>query len=70
MGQQQEFAHVGRHAEDLAGGRVLLPGERIKLSAAAQDLKHNKRLIDGGKLAPVSSKTAKKEEETDDAARN
>lgn len=44
------YACVSRHAEDLTGGRTLLPGERAEVDA---DDPHNKRLIDEGKLVPV-----------------
>lgn len=46
---------ASRHAEDLASGRTVAPGESFYLSAAEQGDPHNKRLIDEGKVLITAS---------------
>lgn len=45
---QTRFTFVGVHAQDLEGGRVVAPGERVDLDKKGQE--DNARLIDEGLL--------------------
>jgi hypothetical protein len=49
------------HPEDLASGRVISPGESVKLTDDELKEPHNKRLIDEGVL--LEKQQAKKEPE-------
>lgn len=51
----KEFKLVGDHAEDLAAGQMLAPGETIKLKQEDIDDPHNARLIEEGKLLDVEA---------------
>jgi hypothetical protein len=59
-----EYKHVGKHAEELAGGVMLGPGETTDLSGEQE--KENERLIKDGILVPAGSQKtgSKKKEET------
>lgn len=46
---------VGGHAEDLADGRVLEPGQQAPLTSAEADDAHNRRLLDEGLLVKVAA---------------
>jgi hypothetical protein len=47
---KSDFKFIGTHAEDLADGRLLVPGETVSLTS--EDLKdpHNARYVDEGLL--------------------
>lgn len=55
----KEFAYVGNHVQDLDGGRMMGPGERVTLSADDQKLSTNARLIDEGLLVPTGHRGTK-----------
>lgn len=57
------FRNVGRHAQDLEGGRMLEPGGTAILSKKAQGLPHNKRLIAEGLLIPATEAAERDAEE-------
>lgn len=44
------FVYDGSHPQDIAGGRMLAPGDEVDLSAAEAAHPDNKRLVDAGKL--------------------
>lgn len=52
-----EYKVLSDHAEDLADGRMVGPGETIKLSKEDIEDPHNKRLIDEGLLLEISDAT-------------
>jgi len=45
-----------RHAQDLADGRVVAPGDRVRLSDEDALVPHNAALLAEGALIPVSDK--------------
>lgn len=45
-----EFRFVGGHTADLASGRVVAPGETVKLTEDELKEPHNQRLVDEGLL--------------------
>jgi hypothetical protein len=51
--KDQRFKLIGGHPEDLADGRVLVPGTYTDLTVEQQEDEHNKRLIDEGLLIPA-----------------
>jgi hypothetical protein len=54
-----EYKHVGNHAEDLADGRMLAPGETVKLNDKQLAEPHNQRLITEGILLDLGPKREK-----------
>lgn len=62
-----DYRNVGRHAEDLADGRVLAPGEEASLSAEQARDEHNARLIEEGKLSKVARAKSDKNNDGGDA---
>jgi hypothetical protein len=48
-----KFRYEGDHADVLADGTPIGPGDPVTLDAAAQKKPHNKRLIAEGKLRSV-----------------
>lgn len=66
-----KYTLISDHAEDLADGRVLGPGEEADLDEEAIKDPHNKRLIEEGKLisgddeesAPKTSRSSKRKED-------
>jgi hypothetical protein len=54
---------VGQHPEDLANGRVLAPGEAVKLTDQDTQDDHNKRLIDEGRLIALDDGKSKSKKE-------
>jgi hypothetical protein len=60
----KEYRHMGDHAEELAGGRPVGPGEAVELSAEDEKDPHNKSLIEQGIFVPTApdKKGAKKDE--------
>jgi TATA-box binding protein (TBP) (component of TFIID and TFIIIB) len=58
-----KFRFVGSHAEDLASGQIVAPGEFINLSADEVDDPHNATLIADGKLLGTGAKSRKEVEE-------
>jgi hypothetical protein len=50
-----EYRFVGSHADALANGRPVEPGEVVKLSD--EETKDNQTLIDGGVLIETSKKS-------------
>lgn len=52
MTDTTEYVHVGRHADILASGRHVGPGDHVRESALADEDRH---LIDEQRLVPVSS---------------
>lgn len=51
-----EYKHVGNHAEDLADGRMVGPGEVIELDEDAVRDPHNERLLAEGILIGMDNK--------------
>lgn len=51
------YMSVSRHAEDLADGRVLAPGERADIDPEAP---HNQALIEDGRLIPAPEPAPKR----------
>lgn len=56
-----KYKLISDHAEDLADGRVLGPGEEAELDEEAVEDPHNQRLIEEGKLIPVEETEAEAE---------
>jgi hypothetical protein len=52
-----EFRYVGSHADTLANGRPVEPGEFVKLSD--EEAEANQGLIDDGHLTKVEGKSSK-----------
>lgn len=52
---KEDYKVVSDHAEDLADGRVLAPGEVVKLSKEDLEDPHNQRLLEEGKLLDVKA---------------
>lgn len=52
MTPTDEYAHVGRHADILASGRHLGPGDRVTDKDLSPEDRH---LIEEGRLIPVST---------------
>lgn len=50
------YKFVGGHVDDLADGRVLVPGDTYQLTDEQLDEPHNKRHIDAHLLLPVEKK--------------
>ena len=50
-----EHKYVGKHLDDLADGRVLVPGQTYELDDAALAEPHNVQRIDEGLLIPVQT---------------
>lgn len=48
-----EYKWVGLHPQDLASGRMLAPGERVKLTDEEATDPHNAALIEDGTLLSV-----------------
>lgn len=53
------FKHIGSHADSLANGQVLGPGETVDLSASEERKPHNQSLIKHGVLIAVKTKAEK-----------
>lgn len=53
------YRFVGDHADSLANGRPVAPGEYVKLSKEEINDHHNAQLIEDGKLIEVTPKDAK-----------
>jgi acylphosphatase len=56
----KSYRCISGHVEDLADGRVVAPGEEVKLTAEQIDDPHNARLIDENKLSPIEDPGSKK----------
>lgn len=54
-----EFKLLGEHAQDLADGRMLGPGETVKLDDAAKREPHNAALIEARTLITVQKGESK-----------
>lgn len=63
-GRVQQHKNVGKHAEELAGGRVVGPGEVVDLSAEDASDEHNKRLIDEGIFIEVEAQPESKDKKS------
>lgn len=48
-----EYRNIGNHAEDLASGRMLAPGESAELTDEEVKLPHNEDKIASGILLPL-----------------
>lgn len=57
----QDYRNATTLPQDLTGGRVVAPGERVSLSASDERDAHNARLISEGQLIKVPAKQVKKE---------
>lgn len=57
-----KYLFVGDHAETLAGGLRVAPGDEVP--AAAVDPDNDKRLLDEGKLIDTAAEKAEKKETT------
>lgn len=53
-----EYKNVGQHAEDLASGQTLAPGETVELDDEAIRLPHNEDLIARGTLMALDKEAA------------
>lgn len=53
MTAKAEFTVDSRHAEELASGRPVAPGERFTLSKEDQQEPHNLRMVEEGIFRPV-----------------
>ena len=61
-----KFVVNSTHAEHLADGQMLAPGQEVTLSAEAQREPHNERLIQTGVLSLPVEADAPQDEATDD----
>jgi ABC-type oligopeptide transport system ATPase subunit len=66
------FKNVANRLLDLHDGRILEPGKERKLTAAEQQLPHNRQLIEEGQLVeaqhahkPTAEKATKTKKESD-----
>lgn len=57
-----EYKWVGNHPQDLADGRMLAPGDTVKLSEEDVRLPHNESILADGLLIPTDEKSAAKHE--------
>lgn len=55
-----EFMVKSRHAEELASGRPLSPGDRFELSSEEQEETHNKERIEAGVFASLEPPKSEK----------
>lgn len=53
MAEGQEYKWVGTHVQEITGGRMLEPGERMTLDEEAVEEYHNADLIAQGLLIPL-----------------
>ena len=60
----QEYKHLGEHADELANGRPVGPGEILSLTAEEEKDPHNESLIERGILVSTTPDkgSAKKKE--------
>lgn len=57
-----KFSFVGKHAQDLHDGRMVVPGQEVTLTATEAKEPHNARLIEEGQLLPHAAKADKPKE--------
>lgn len=53
MTEPSQYLFVGDHAEPLASGRTLLPGEKVPASAVDPEDPHDRYLLDEQRLRPL-----------------
>lgn len=63
-----EFKYVGRHADELDGGRPIAPGEYTGPIELGEEGSHNSNLAEAGLLIEVEDGTAEAVQKADEAA--
>lgn len=54
---QEKYIVNSSHAEDLASGQTVAPGEKLTASAVNEKDEHDKRLLKEGVILPLGGKT-------------
>lgn len=55
MTEPSQYLFIGDHAEPLASGRTLLPGDTLPAGAVNPEDPHDRYLLDEGRLRPVDN---------------